>query len=637
MSLDSPRLRLGVLGVVVISLFAALLARLWYLQVLAAPELRVEAQRNSVRLIETEGTRGRILDRKGRVLVDNRVSNAVVVSRQSADKKPEILARLAPVVGLPEAELKKRVHDSRFSPFKPIPVAEDVPKEKLIYIREHQSDFPGVDGVQLTRRDYPQGELAAHLLGYVGEINEKELAAKQADGYKQGDTIGKGGVEAAYEADLRGKPQIEKLEVDSKGKVLRTLGIQPAVPGHDVQLTIDLDAQKLAEDSLLAGLQAAHNAYDRNTGKAFVAPAGAAVVVDPRDGSVIASASYPTYDPREFIDGISQDRFAQLQDPAGFFPLNDRVTQGLYAPGSTFKLVSGMTALSKGLIKANDTVDDTGSISVGNPPRIFRNAFGQINGRVNVSEALTKSSDVFFYQVGANFWDEKNRARFGATPIQEMARSLGMGSPTQIELPFEASGRVPDPDSRKRLHDANPAAFPTGGWFTGDNINLAVGQGDLVVSPLQLVNAYATFANGGTVWAPRVASTILDANHAPVRTVDPRAVRKIDLPPAVRDPIMQGLTGVVADSKGTAAPAFSGFPLAGFPIAGKTGTAQVFGKQDTSLFCGFGPTQAPEFAVSVVMEQSGFGAEAAAPVARTIFDGLTGGVPKPVTRVTAVD
>nr|MDQ6910498.1 penicillin-binding protein 2 [Actinomycetota bacterium] len=627
----------GVLGVVVISLFAALLARLWYLQVLAAPELRVEAQRNSVRLVETEGMRGRILDRKGRVLVGNRVSNAVVVSRQSAAKKPEILGRLAPVLGIPEAELVKRVQDSRFSPFKPIPVAEDVPKEKLIYIREHQSDFKGVDGVQLTRRDYPAGALGAHLLGYVGAINEKELAARKDRGYRPGDSIGKGGVESAYEADLRGTPQIEKLEVDSKGKVLGSLGLQTATPGHDVQLTIDLDAQKLAEDSLLAGLLAAREAYDRDSGKRFVAPAGAAVVLDPRDGSVVAMASYPTYDPREFIDGISRERFAQLQDPAGSFPLNNRVTQGQYAPGSTFKLVSGITALSKGLIKPQDTVDDAGFIKVGNPPRIFKNAFGQVNGRVNVSEALTKSSDVFFYQIGANLWDEKNRSRYGPTAIQDTARSLGMGSPTQIELPFEAEGRVPDPESRKRLNASNPQAFPTADWFTGDNINLAVGQGDVVVTPLQLANAYAAFANGGTVWAPRVASVILDANRAPVRTVEAREISKIDLPPGVRDPMMQGLTGVVADPKGTAAPAFAGFPLASFPIAGKTGTAQVFGSQDTSVFCAFGPTQAPEYAVSVVMEQSGFGAAAAAPVARRIFDGLTGGVPKPVTRVTAVD
>jgi penicillin-binding protein 2 len=635
--MDTPRLRLGVLGVVIISLFAALLARLWYLQVLAAPELKVEAQRNSVRFIETEGTRGRILDRKGRVLVANRVSNAVVVSRQDADKKPEVLGRLAPVLGLPEAELKKRIHDSRFSPFKPIPVAEDVPKEKLIYIREHQSDFPGVDGVQLTRRDYPGGALAAHVLGYVGEINEKELAARKAEGYKQGDSIGKGGVESAYESDLRGKPEIQKLEVDSKGKVLRTLGTQPAVPGHDVQLTIDLDVQRVTEESLLAGLMAARDSYDRDSGRRFAAPAGAAVVVDPRDGSVIAMASYPTYDPREFIDGISQERFAELQDPAGSFPLNNRVTQGLYAPGSTFKLVSGITALSKGLIKPKDTVDDTGSISVGNPPRIFRNAFGQVNGRVNVSEALTRSSDVFFYQIGSNLWDERNRTRFGPTAMQDTARSFGMGSATQIELPFEASGRVPDPDSRKRLHDSNPEAFPTAGWFTGDNINLSVGQGDLVVTPLQLADAYATFANGGTVWAPRVASTVLDSTHAPVRTIDPRELRKIDLPPGVRDPMLQGLTGVVADSDGTAAPAFAGFPLSSFPIAGKTGTAQVFGKQDTSVFCAFGPIQAPEYAVSVVMEQSGFGAEAAAPVARRIFEAATGGPATPVTRVTAVD
>ncbi|MGI9079908.1 MAG: penicillin-binding protein 2 [Acidimicrobiales bacterium] len=633
MTPDSSRLRMGILGMIVISLFAAMLVRLWYLQVLAAPALSVEAQNNGVRLVTTEAPRGRILDRNGKVLVDNRVVDAVTLTRTDADRHPDILARLAPVLGATTDELTKRVHDDKFSAFKPVPIKEDVPKEKLIYIKEHQPDFPGVDAVQLTQREYPNGTLAAHLLGYVGQINDKELASRKAAGYKAGDTIGKSGVEQAYEADLRGQPSVEKLEVDSKGHVLRTLSFQPAVQGHDLQLTIDLDVQIVAEESLQNGLDQARNVYDRITGERFKAPAGAAVVLDPNNGSVLAMASNPTYDPRDFVDGISQAKFAEFQDPAGFFPLNNRALQGLYAPGSTFKLVTGIAALEKGLITPRDTIADTGSITVGG--RVFRNALSEANGRIDLPRAVTVSSDVFFYDLGKRFWEARDR--FGITPIQDVARGLGLGGPTGIDLPYESDGRVPDPASRKKAHDANPTAFPTRDWFTGDNMILGVGQGDMVVSPVQLANAYATFANGGTVYAPRVAANVLDASSQVVRKIEPQVTRKVDLPPSVRAPLLAGFEGAVADPKGTAFSAFQGFPLSQFSVAGKTGTAEVAGKQDTALFSAFGPADNPKFEVTVVMEQSGFGASAAAPVARRVIEQLAGLAPRPVNRVGGND
>ena len=629
---------MGILGVVVVSLFAAMLARLWYLQVLAAPALKVEAQRNSVRLVVTEAPRGRILDRNGKVLVDNRVVDAVTMTRQrradaaTPDEKA-LLERLSGVLGVPESDLESRLLDKRFTPFKPVPVAEDVPKDKLIYIREHQAEFPGVAGVQLTRRSYPNGPLAAHLLGYVGQINDKELAARKSAGYEPGETIGKSGVELAYESDLRGQPQIEKLEVDSRGQVLRTLGVQPAVQGHDVRLTVDLDVQRLAEESLEQGLRRARSSYDPNTAKFFLAPAGAVVVMDPQDGSILAMASNPSYDPGQFIDGISEATYAQLQDPANHFPLNDRVLQGLYAPGSTFKLVTGLTALERAVIRPQDTVLDTGTLTVGG--RQFRNAFGQENGRIDIGRALTVSSDVFFYEMGKDIWE--GQRRFGATAIQDTARALGMGSATGIELPSEAAGRVPTPDSRRRAYDANPGLYATRDWFTGDNMNLAVGQGELVVTPLQLANAYATFANGGTVYVPRVASTVLDADQNPVREVGPRVARRVDIPASIRQPMLAGFIGAVADPDGTAYPAFKGFPHAAFPVAGKTGTAEVVGSQDTAVFSAFGPVTDPRYVVTVVMEQSGFGAAAAAPVARRVLDGVAGVSPQQVDRVGGRD
>ncbi|HEV3354397.1 MAG TPA: penicillin-binding protein 2 [Acidimicrobiales bacterium] len=626
MPLESPRLRLGIVAIVVVSLFAALLARLWYLQVLAAPQYRTQANVNRVRTIYTEAPRGRILDRQGRVLVDNRVSDAVVVSREElGSRRAEVVPRLAEVLKMQASDVQKRLDDKRYSPFKPIPVATDVPKETIIYLREHQSDYPGVGGVQLTERYYPYGSLGAHLLGWVGEINGGELATFKKKGYKEGDSIGKSGIEKVYEDDLRGKPQIERLEVDSKGRVLGSLGTTPAVQGHDVQLTLDLDVQKLAEDSLQQGLAAARGSYDKQQAKHFIAPAGSVVVQDPRDGSILALASNPTYDPSVFVNGIKPELFAQLNDPASGYPLNDRAIQGQYAPGSTFKLITSLAALGHGMIDTKYTVDDGGKIKIGN--RIFKNAGGEANGRVNITRALTVSSDVFFYTLGNQFWLQ--RSQFGDA-MQDEARQLGMGKKTGIALPFEAAGRIPDPDTRKKLHDQNPKAFPNGQWFAGDNVNLAIGQGEMVVTPLQLVNAYATFANGGTVWVPRVGAAVQDQVGTKLRDIPPQAVRKLVLPPEVRDPIMQGLQGVATDPRGTAVGAFAGFPFQTFPIAGKTGTAQAGNKQDTSLFVAFGPTTDPQYTVGVVMEEAGFGASAAAPVARRILESLAGKPTHPV-------
>ena len=641
MTKDSSRLRLAVLGMVVMSLFCALLARLWYLQILASPTYKVEAQHNSVAVVYTEAPRGRILDRNGKVLADNRVVLALVAHREKVDAGSEVLGRVAALVGVPVEVLKDRLADERYSLFKPVPLAVDVPKDKLIYVREHQGDFPGIEGLQLTERVYPNGSLAAHVLGTVGEINDKELATRKAQGYRAGETIGKTGAELTYEADLRGTPEIEKLEVDSVGRVQRSLGGQPAVQGHDVRLSIDIDIQRLAEDALAQGLDLARKSTDTLTGKLFTATGGTVVVLDPRDGSVLAMVSNPTYDPNEFINGISVKRFAELNDPAGHYPLNNRAIQGLYAPGSTFKLATGMAALKAGMIAPRDTYNDTGSYTVtGERSQTFINARGTRNGPVNVTQALTVSSDVFFYWLGQRFWD--GRGKYGQAAIQDMARSIGMGEYSDIDLPFEADGRVSDPAGRERLHANNPDAFPYPEWYTGDNLNVAVGQGDTVITPLQLANAYATFTNGGAVYAPHVGQAVLGPDGQEIRRIDPKVVRRADIPAAVHDPLQTGFRGVVNDPRGTAFGAFAGFPLSAFPVAGKTGTAEVAGKQDTSLFTAYAPADNARYVVTVVMEESGLGASAAAPVARRVFEGIAAkeGVtvaPTAVVRVVGAD
>jgi penicillin-binding protein 2 len=630
---ESTQVRLTILAVVVACLFAALFARLWYLQVISGTQAQAAAQNQGVRIVYTPAPRGRILDRNGVPIVDNRISEVVTLSRDTAKRDPDVLARLSTLLAITPANLQRSINDQRFSPYAPVPVAQDVDTSKIIYIKEHQDEFPGVDATAEAVRSYmpaAAGMIAANIVGYVGQITDKELAQRKKEGYLLGDQIGQTGVEAAYEDALRGQPGVTKLQVDSQGRVLGVLGSQPPVQGHDVWLSIDLNVQKLAEESLAQGLAAVQQTTDKaagGPGDKYVAPAGAAVVLDPRDGSVLALATNPTYTPADFVGGISTARFAYYQDPNNNFPLDDRTIQGEYAPGSTFKLVTALAGLRNGIITPTTPFVDKGFLQVG--PTRFNNDNKQIYGTVNLQRALTVSSDAYFYNIGATLWE--GRTHYGDDALQNAATDLGFGTPTGIPLPNESGGRIPDQASRKKLHAENPKAFPNGDWFTGDNVNTAIGQGDVAVTPLQLANAYATFANGGTVWQPRIALKITDQAGKVVQALPPLQTRHVDLPGAWRDPMLAGFEGVVSDGDGTAHAAFVGFPLAVHQIAGKTGTAQVQGKQPTSVFASFAPAANPTFVVTAFMEQAGYGADAAAPVVRRIYEGLFGLPILPVT------
>jgi penicillin-binding protein 2 len=627
-----PRLRLSVLGVVVISLFAALFSRLWYLQVMDSQSFRVAAKANQVRLVYEPAPRGRILDRNGNVLVDNRFRFVVTLSRQAAAQNPDVVARVAALLNMSVDDVQKRISDVRFSPYKPVPVADDVPKEMAISLRERHDEFPGVEVTRVAERTYPNGALAAHVLGYVGQVTSDELKDLRRKGYREGDEIGRAGVERSYEKYLRGEPGVTKLAVDASGTVLPVALGPPQLPrpGKDIQLTIDANVQRLAEDSLAQGLEAAKRSYDRDKRKGFVAPAGAAVVLDPNDGSVLALASNPTYDPSIFVGGVKQAVFDDLSKPENHFPLNDRAIQGQYPPGSTFKLFTSIAALGKGLIDPRTTYDDQGKFTLKNcqgDQCVFRNAQGAKNGRVNLAKALTVSSDAFFYYLGASFWTQRGQV---GDAMQDTAKEFGLGARTGIPLLGEQPGRVWTPADKKRFHEKRPKDFPYGDWHTGDNVHLAIGQGDVAVTPLQLASAYGAFATGGTLTPPRIAARVLDQQARPVEDLPTTPARHLDLP-AGKDAILTGLEGTVADPKGTAYAAFAGFPLASFPIAGKTGTAQVPPLQDTALFVSFGPVNHPQYVVAVVMEESGFGGSSAAPVARRVWEGLVGAPPGAVT------
>ncbi len=632
MDTTSPRLRMSILGVVVLGCFLALFARLWYLQVMEAPALAVQATANRTRTIATEAPRGRIIDAKGRVIVDNRTSLIVSIDRNELKKvknRSELIARLADVLTSNGAPIKistieKRLTEKQADQLQGVPIATDVTEEVIHHLSEYSEDFPSVSFERKTVRVYPYGTAASNVLGYTGRITAESLKALQPsadpDGvmksYYPDSIIGLAGVEATYEKELRGTPGIEMVQVDSRNRPVGTESYQPPKSGNDIQLHIDIDVQMRAEQALVDRLAVLRGTSPRD-GTKRGAPAGSVVVLDPRDGGVVALASAPAYDPQEFANGITQERYNQLQNINGASALIDRSISGQYAPGSTFKLVTATAALSNGLIDSKSSIYDDGVYRVGNPAQEFTNAGDQKNGNINVIRALTVSSDVYFYWLG----DRMD----GTTLIQDSATAYGFDQKTGIDLPNESTGYVWTKAEKKALHNKYPEAYPNGDWYTGDNVQLAVGQYVIVVTPLQLARAYAAFANGGTVYQPHVVWKILKPNSTVtnpndvLRVIAPVVTGTVTLPPDVRSPIESGLEGVTSGA-GTAASAFVGFDQTAFPIVGKTGTAQVEGIADTSLFASYGPALSPKWVVTAVMEESGFGAEASGEVSRRVYE-----------------
>jgi penicillin-binding protein 2 len=616
---------MSIVGVITLALFCALFARLWYLQVAATSEYAAAAQSNSVRVVNEPPIRGRILDAKGKVLVDNRIANVITIDRKLSDaKRAMVVNRLAELLAVPAETIRKKLADPRVSPYTAVPVAVDVEYDDLAYVSEHREDFPGVRAEPVAIRRYREGSVAAHVLGYVGEINEAELTAQPPSGrYELGDTIGKAGVELTFEADLRGEPGTERVEVDASGRVLRTLSTKRPTPGHDVKLTLDLDVQKLAEDSLAQGIVAAQNTQDKSYKKGFktlAAPAGSVIVLDANTGSVAAMASFPTYDPNAFSNGIPTPLWQGLNDPRNHYPLVDRAISGQYAPGSTFKLVTALAGMNSGVMPENKTIDDRGRYAYPtDPKRFFTNDNQARYGRVNLARAMTVSSDVYFYTIGGDLYYRQRHGLPGGDELQNTARELGFGKVTGIGLPNEASGRVPDAAWKQKVHDERPDAFPYPDWLPGDNIQSAIGQGDMLVTPIQLANAYATFANNGTLREPRLASEVQAASSRKIRDLAPITKRAPVRMPG-RSTLLTGFTGAAEDARGTAARVFAGFPKG--LVAGKTGTAQVQGKQPTSLFVGMTPAAAPRYVVLAVIEEGGYGSETAGPIVRRIMQGL---------------
>jgi penicillin-binding protein 2 len=632
--------RITILSVVVTVVLLALLSRLWFLQVLAAERYGNLAQANQVRQVVVEAPRGRILDRQGRVLVRNRAAWAITVKTTELGdgvQRAVVLGRLSRLLGLSRAQIDERLRDYNGSPLRGVPVAEDVPVDKLFYLAEHGDDFPGVAPEVVALRQYPHGTLAAHVLGYVGEISGDELKSGEFPGLSQGDTVGKAGVELTYDRYLRGQDGVEDFEVNATGRVVRSLGGRAPVPGRDLRLSIDLDIQKQAETSLGDGMRLARGLADSSRGGTFPAPAATAVVLDPNDGSLLALASLPQYDPRKFVGGISRKDFAAYsKDPSN--PLLNRAVQSAYPPGSTWKPVTALAALQQNVISPSTTFHCPGSYRFGNSVKHDWTPRG--HGTVDLTRSLEQSCDVYYYTLGATFARAEASQEAGghkaAEDMQATARSLGFGGPPKLDLPYSTTGTVPTREWRKRYWEQNKDIYCKGTsalykelcrdgwrWQGGEDLNIAIGQGALLVSPLQLAVGYAAIANGGTVYQPHVAQAVIDpATGKAVRTIQPRVSRVARIPAGDFAAVARGLAAV--PSAGTAAAAFSGFPLDRFAVAGKTGTADLPPKAPFAWFASFAPVEKPRYVVVAMVEQGGHGGQTAAPVSRELYEKLFG-------------
>ncbi len=584
-------LRVAILGGIALVMFAVIFFRLWYLQVLSGDKYLAEANNNRIREIRVTAPRGEILDRNGEALVENRTSLALQVSPQKlpADVKRRRaeLGRLAGVAGLRLRAIRREMRKQlQTLPSAPVTLQRDIGNDLVYYLQEHQVEFPGVVVQRVFVRRYPHGTLGAHLFGNVGEIDEAELKEPRYKGLKPGDEIGQDGVEYTYDRYLRGRAGQTRVQVDSLGRPKGQLSAIPPKPGDNLQLSID------------SGVQAAGEA-----GLAGRGLPGAFVAMDVRNGQVLGLGSNPTFDPTVFTKPLTQSQYRGLTSTTTDAPLTDRAIAGLYPTGSAFKPITAMAALNGGVITTSTPITDGGSLTVGGIT--FHNAGGASYGTLSLPSALQVSSDVFFYTLGLRM--------NGTSLLQKWAHKLGIGTPTGIDLPGESAGLVPSPSWRDRLYRKGLTDRP---WSAGDNINLAVGQGDVQVDPLQLADAYATIANGGTLLRPHLGMQVVDSAGRVVQEINAPPRRRVHIDPAYRSAILDGLHMAAQSPGGTSYSVFGGFPV---PVAGKTGTAQRTGQPDQSWYSVLAPYPNPRIVVTVTVERGGFGVDSAAPIAEQIL------------------
>jgi penicillin-binding protein 2 len=601
----SVALRVAAIGMLAVVVFAVILFRLWFLQILTGTQHVAEANDNRLRTVKLVPPRGTILDRTGRIVVDNRPGNAIGIRPMDVPPgqlKP-LVRRLSRVLDLTPAEIRRQLREHAGNPYDLVVIKEDVSRRVFSYILERQASFPGVEVQKNYLRDYPDGDLAAQLLGYTGEISGRQLKEPRFKGYAAGDVIGQSGVEYAYDRWLRGRDGALKVEVDAFGRPKAQVpGGKLPQPGDSLVLSIDERVQKAAENAVRYGIQLAH------ANNHWAANAGAAVVMDPNNGELLAMASYPTYDPAIFADGLTRKEWKKLASPAAANPLMERADQGAYPVGSTVKLIDSVAGLEEGVISPYTTFTCPGYFKAyGSTWHCW--VYPGVHGTIPLDLALEESCDVYFYNVGLLFYGRKG------TELEDWAKRLGLGHLTGIDIPGEVPGLVPTPEWRRKTFTSPIDKL----WKPGNSINLAIGQGDLKATPLQMAVAYAAVANGGSVVEPHLGLKVLSPDGRLLERFPGAAPRKLDISLATLEAVRRGIRLAASGPLGTSTSVFSGFPV---PVAGKTGTAEMFGKGDYSWYVSWAPANDPKYLVAVMIEQGGHGGTAAAPAARMIYDTL---------------
>jgi penicillin-binding protein 2 len=659
-SRQKSRLRLIVVQAIVLSLFVTLFARLWYLQVLGGEAYQAQAADQSVREIVVQPARGLIVDDMGRPLVANRTSWVVTVDRtllkkMDAEDQEALLRRVARTVGSTYKDVLARTllcgePDAvsgtcwNGSPYQPVPVAEDVPQETAVSILEQSENYPAVLAESASVRAYPSpyGINAAHLLGYLSPITEEELDEAEAEGDTSvhgASVVGRAGVEKQYDRFLRGEPGYKRVAVDSMGRVLGDSGEVEGRAGDTLVTSIDARVQAVVEQQLEATIKTARQTVDRVSGRKFVADSGAAVVLDVTNGRIVAAAGHPTYDPGVWVGGISRKDLARLYSQKAGTPLLFRATQGQFAPGSTWKPFMAAGALENGYNQTS-RLDCSSAFTVGN--RAFKNYESGAYGSIGFDRALEVSCNTFFYRIGYNYWQKwgsdvtKINAR---DPLVSIAKDFGFGKETGIDLPGEASGRIADRRWKRDYYEANKDYYCDLGkkpgndflhrfarefciegfaYRAGDAVNFSIGQGDTIVTPLQLARGYAALGNGGILWEPRVGRAVVDPNGNVIKEIKPKKAGSVKVAQRHLDYIDSALHGV--STRGTMSWRLIDFPLDKVKIRSKTGSAEVYGKQSTSWVASYDK----RYAVVMMVSQGGTGSGTSGPAIRKIWETLYG-------------
>jgi penicillin-binding protein 2 len=627
--LPSVALRVAVMLGIAVVLFGIILFRLWFLQILTGQQFVAQANDNRLRSVKIVALRGTITDRSGEVIVQNRPGLAVGVRLMDvpAGQLDSEVVGLAGVLHMKPGKVRRdivdhlrpswptgvpvgwaAVVDGKVASLDLVVVKEDASRNVVSYLLEHRLSYPGVEIQKNYLRDYPQGDLAAQLLGNMGEVTKEQLKEQRFKGYSAGDVVGQGGLEWSFDRWLRGRDGVAKVEVDALGRPKQhdpVPGGRLPQPGDTLVTTLDANVQAKAEEALRYAIDLAHS-----DGR-YKAAGGAALVLDVKTGEVIAMASFPTFDPSVWVGGISTKDYKQLADPHANRPLLNRAIQEQKAVGSTFKVVDAIAGLEEGAISPYTSFFCDGSFKA---PIAYDNTVWHCwaldgHGGLDLLQAITQSCDVYFYNVGYLFYQRKG------TELEDWAVRLGMGKPTGIDVPGEVAGRVPTPAWRRSYFESEVDQQ----WTPGNSINLAIGQGDLEATPLQLAVTYAAIANGGYIVQPHVAKKIVDAQGKMVRDLQAAKPRKVDISQSTLDVVRRGLYEAANSVTGTSSAVFAGYPV---QVAGKTGTAEVFGSDDYAWYASYAPANDPKYAVVVMVEQGGHGGSVAAPATRLIYDAL---------------